>query len=367
MKTSLLFIVFIISVDICGLSSSLVNSQTDSCSSNLDLSGSVPFNTTALRCQSVWASQDFILRYSQAASNIWSFVLSTPVNNSYIAIGFSTDGAMVGSSAVVGWIPSGGTGVVKQYHLGGTSPNLVVPDQGDLQLVNGSTAIISQSSRSYLAFQLETTQPRSQLLYSIGPADWFPTSTNALIQHRLMVSTSINYATGQSASTGTPYQSLRRGHGILNMLGWGILLIVGAIAARYFREKDPTWFYFHAGIQSLGFILGVIGVITGFVLYGHLKADVGTHRGIGIFILVLGVLQVMALLARPSKTSKVRKYWNWYHQNGGRILVIFAIANIFYGIHLGGEGRGWSAGYGVVLAVLFIIAIVLEVRIWIRK
>ena len=75
----------------------------------------------------------------------------------------------------------------------------------------------------------------------------------------------------------------------------------------------------------------------------------------------------MAFLARPEKSSKVRKYWNWYHYSAGRILIIFAVANVFYGIHLGGEGREWKGGYGGVLAILFVIALILEVRMWMRK
>ncbi|GLT70894.1 hypothetical protein SLA2020_429460 [Shorea laevis] len=114
MKTSSLFIVFIITIHIYGLSSSLVNSQTESCTSNLNLNltGSVPFDTTSLQCLSVWDAQGFILRYSQAAPNTWSFVLSAPDTSSYIAMGFSTDGQMVGSSAMVGWVSSNGVGTV---------------------------------------------------------------------------------------------------------------------------------------------------------------------------------------------------------------------------------------------------------------
>lgn len=71
----------------------------------------------------------------------------------------------------------------------------------------------------------------------------------------------------------------------------------------------------------------------------------------------------MALLGRPKKESKVRKYWNLYHHNLGRILIILAIANIFYGIKLGKEGSGWNIGYGIVLAVLFTMAITFETQL----
>lgn len=76
------------------------------------------------------------------------------------------------------------------------------------------------------------------------------------------------------------------------MLGWGILMIIGAMVARYLKEKDPFWFYFHASIQLFGFILGLVGIICGFVLNNRLNAAVTTHKGLGIFILVLGCLQV---------------------------------------------------------------------------
>lgn len=146
----------------------------------------------------------FIIQYVQSASNIWSFVLSAPAGtNSFIAIGFSSNGRMVGSSAIVGWLSSssssGGTstGMVKQYYLGGTSPTLVEPDNGNLHLVTNSSSLISQSSRLYLAFQLETDLPSSRLLYSVGPTGFFPAPPSyVLTEHRNKVSTTIDYSTG---------------------------------------------------------------------------------------------------------------------------------------------------------------------------
>lgn len=76
------------------------------------------------------------------------------------------------------------------------------------------------------------------------------------------------------------------------MFGWGILFPIGVIVARYFKHLDPLWFYVHTGIQSLGFILGLSGVIAGFVLDNKLEANVRKHKGLGISILTLGCLQV---------------------------------------------------------------------------
>nr|GFA27002.1 cytochrome b561 and DOMON domain-containing protein At3g07570-like [Tanacetum cinerariifolium] len=144
------------------------------------------------------------------------------------------------------------------------------------------------------------------------------------------------------------------------MFGWGILLPVGVIVARYFKHLDPLWFYVHSGIQSLGFILGLSGVIAGFVLDNKLEVNVRKHKGLGISILTLGCLQVLALLARPSIDAKTRIYWNWYHYSVGRIAIFFAIVNIFYGIHVADAGSSWNASYGVILGILVITVVILE-------
>ncbi|XP_043706717.1 cytochrome b561 and DOMON domain-containing protein At3g07570 [Telopea speciosissima] len=347
---------------------SFVSSQSDSCSSNLsNLNGIVHFNTTSFQCHLVWDAEDYILRYLQSGPNLWSFVLSAPYTNSYVAMGFSTDGNMVGSSAMVGWASADGGGEIKQYYLRGTTPTQVISDQGNLPLLNNSAAIVYQSPRIYLAFQLNTNEPpSSKLIYSVGPTNWLPKSDFLLKQHRNHISISWNYVSGES-NVESPYSRLRKAHGILNMIGWSILMMIGIIVGRYFRHWEPFWFYSHACIQLSAFILGFIGVILGFVLQNRLHANVSTHKGLGTFIFVLGCLQVMAFLVRPHKTSKVRKYWNWYHYSIGRTLVVFAIGNVFYGVHLGNEGSSWNAGYGVVLAILLLSAIVLEAKMWMRK
>ncbi|KAK1436992.1 hypothetical protein QVD17_02776 [Tagetes erecta] len=350
------------------LSLHMIHAQTqDSCSSNTNLENlksQIHFDTSSLNCNPVWTSEQFILRYSQAGPSLWNFVLSGPNTNSYIAMGFSPNGRMVGSSAVVGWVASGGIPNMKRYFLGGQTPSQVLVDQGDLQILGNTSSVFSDSSRIYVAFQLVTTQPSQRLVYAVGdsnnPAPSAPSFR--LTQHRTMVAIRLNYASGQGSQTKAPYSNLKRAHGILNMIGWGILIPIGAIVARYLKHLDSLWFYMHTGIQSLGFILGLSGVIAGVVLDNRIDANVGRHKGLGVTILVFGFLQVLAFLARPSIDAKARKYWNWYHHNIGRLMILFAIVNIFYGIHLAKAGRSWNGGYGFILGLFVTIVVILEFR-----
>lgn len=341
----------------------------DSCNSNLtNLNAQFFFDTSSLDCIPVWSSENFILRYGQAGPNLWSFVLSTPSTNSYIGMGFSPNGGMVGSSAIVGWVANGATNM-KRYLLGGQTPSQVLADDGDLHIVGNTSSMILASSHIYMAFQLVTDQPRRQLVYAVGDSNNPPPGAPSfrLTRHRSQIAIGLNYASGQGSQIKAPYSNLKKAHGILNMIGWGILLPVGAMVARYFKHLDPLWFYVHTSIQSLGFILGLSGVIAGLVLDSRLDASVGKHKGLGVTILILGCLQVLAFMARPSIDAKTRKYWNWYHYIVGRLIIMFAIVNIFYGIHLAKAGSSWNAGYGVVLGIFVITVLVLEFRMFRKK
>jgi retron-type reverse transcriptase len=106
--------------------------------------------------------------------------------------------------------------------------------------------------------------------------------------------------------------NLKRSHGVLNILGWGIFIIMGAIVARYFKDWDPFWFNFHASVQSLGFILGLIGVISGLILNNQLHVNFNLHKALGIIILVLACLQVFSLGHRSSNSLKMRYFIKEY-------------------------------------------------------
>lgn len=203
-----------------------VNSE-DSCTSNLNLKNKPLFDTSSFHCVSVWDAQGYILRvssiiyssirincgfcpnnlfihtyilvqYLQTDRKVWSFLLSAPNSNSFIGMGFSRDGKMVGSSAIVGWVSSDGSSTMKRYFLGGQSPAEVVPDQGNLDLMNMTSSIIAENSRIYMAFQLNTEiTPTNRLIYSLGPIGRLPSPINyQLSQHRAHISTFLDYNSG---------------------------------------------------------------------------------------------------------------------------------------------------------------------------
>ncbi|XP_051131097.1 cytochrome b561 and DOMON domain-containing protein At3g07570 [Andrographis paniculata] len=358
----LIFIFFFISV--------YVHSQdlSNSCNSPLTLTSPLPFATSSLHCASVWSSEKYVLRYAQESSNVWNFILSTPNPNAFVGIGFSPNGNMIGSTAIVGWANADGTTVINKYFLRGQTPSLVELQPSNQGLKIGNSSAILESNQLYLAFQLIDTNPSTRLIYSVGPTGRIPTGPDyRLTQHRTMISTVLNYATGQFQTQSSPQASLKRSHGILNMLGWGILMPIGIMVARYMRRWDPLWFYSHAIIQSIAFSLGIIGVICGLVLENRLDISVNKHKTLGIIILIFGTLQVMAVLLRPDKASKIRKYWNWYHHNAGRVVIVLAAVNVFYGIHLANGGTNWNTGFAVVLVILFVISLILELRRCLKK
>uniref|UniRef100_A0A1J3DRJ8 Cytochrome b561 and DOMON domain-containing protein n=1 Tax=Noccaea caerulescens TaxID=107243 RepID=A0A1J3DRJ8_NOCCA len=185
--------------------STIVHAQQagDSCNSTLPLIN-LTFDSTILQCVEAWSLQNYILRYAKTVDNTWSFILSVPDSSAYIGIGFSTNGRMIGSSAIVGWISTDSrSGEAKQYSLEGRSPDEVTPDQGDLKIINGSLKIESVSSRLYMSFQLTAELPRHNLLYALGPAGFFPSSPDfRLREHRVVTTTTINYNIGPAMSPG---------------------------------------------------------------------------------------------------------------------------------------------------------------------
>ena len=89
---------------------------------------------------------------------------------------------------------------------------------------------------------------------------------------------SSNGGGGPSANAGFP---MERKHGLLGRMGGGVLMPIGMITARYFRQLDPCWFYTHMAIQVSGFAIGIAGVVLGFRLNEDGLKNVDVHKALG--------------------------------------------------------------------------------------
>lgn len=100
------------------------------------------------------------------------------------------------------------------------------------------------------------------------------------------------YTGSSSSSSSSKFDQLKVTHGALAIIGWGVLLPVGAVIARYCRQWEPQWFHLHLFFQLTGYTIGVFTVVVGMSLYYQTHSNVTAHRDLGIFLLVLGTLQV---------------------------------------------------------------------------
>lgn len=88
----------------------------------------------------------------------------------------------------------------------------------------------------------------------------------------------------------------------------------------------------------------------------------------GIFQMIHdSTFQVLAFFLRPNKDTKIRKYWNWYHNWFGRLALFFGAVNIVLGIQVGAAGNEWKIGYGFLVGTIMASVLVLEALLWMRN
>ena len=92
-------------------------------------------------------------------------------------------------------------------------------------------------------------------------------------------------------------------HGWLALLGMGVLIPAGTVAARAFRDLDPMWFHFHRALGALGWATGVAAIGLGLNMRPMVGVTEELHQIIGLAVLVLICSQITAILLRPGKVS----------------------------------------------------------------
>ncbi|KAK4733248.1 hypothetical protein R3W88_007509 [Solanum pinnatisectum] len=163
------------------------------------------------------------------------------------------------------------------------------------------------------------------------------------------------------------HRQLRVVHGIVNIFGWGILLPIGVIIARYYKRHPlecEEWYSLHVLSKIAGFILGTIGWGLGMSMIKNSPKDqhtmMSTHGIIGTIIFTFTTIQVLAICLQPDEENVYRKYWVIYHNILGYALLILTIVNIFQGIEKEESSHRWKWSYVVIVSVLGLIALVFE-------
>ena len=124
-------------------------------------------------------------------------------------------------------------------------------------------------------------------------------------------------------------------HALLMVVGWMMLLSVGASMA-FFKTKK-SWFDIHVGLQIAGLVLTIVGAALAMF---YKKYDLSAHKGFGIFITVLAIVQAFGGIMRPHKEDGVedesqpfaRRVWKLFHSKLGIALVIAAFVNVCLGL-----------------------------------
>lgn len=158
-------------------------------------------------------------------------------------------------------------------------------------------------------------------------------------------------------------------HGLIMMLGFGWLLPLGALCARFMKHRGGSlWFELHQKLQIFGGLIGLIGfgiAVQNFDVYNDPKGSVSRQHGIlGAITFALVLLQALVALVRPRAPtaagqvpSGTRIAWEWKHKVLGYSILIFTFATILLGAKM--EGTSWQLGYifGVVGSLVAIAAL----------
>jgi len=160
-------------------------------------------------------------------------------------------------------------------------------------------------------------------------------------------------------------------HLALMAIAWGGFIPLGAIIANRFHIG--SWFVWHRGLQSIGWLLQLVGFVMA-VVYAqeHSSHFSVPHAVIGLVVVVIGTAQPLNALVRPhvpaegERKSMKRKVWEVVHKGSGWIAVALGAANVFIGAAAArakdyeGAVVGTAVGLGIFCMLIPLCVLVLS-------
>lgn len=268
----------------------------------------------------------------------------------WVGLGHGGSG-MINSDIVIGWVDLDGAPFVDDYWS--VSENTPSTD-----VVSGGRSSIFGITGSQDAGVTIVSWARNLTTGDSKDVDWtigtnniivaYADSDSLAIQHVREQSATIQIVRGNAPTLGSsssqPLSASSPGktsHGVLMVIGWGQLTLLGSIVARYGKIAlpAPKWFKIHLGMQMIGFIVSVAGMA---VIFATNSSHFSTpwHAQLGLAVMIGGFLQILMGIFRPQapdankKTEKTRARvaFEWIHGIWGKLLLVASIIAIFSGL-----------------------------------
>ncbi|KAJ7762511.1 hypothetical protein B0H16DRAFT_1529050 [Mycena metata] len=278
----------------------------------------------------------------------------------WMGMGFGTQ--MSNAPMVIMWGNSDGSVTLSQRQ----APAEVMPTvaASPPRVATKSTTLSTTSGNAAFVYTIPAnTDTKQSLIFAFGAQN--PGSSDAaatLLQHldegliqldltKSLTSTSTT-STGGAAPTGgsssssttdtggatddiplTPYQRMIVAHAIFSVVGFALLLPIGALVARYLRTFSPSWFTAHwiAQFGISGPVI-LIGIVLGFKAAGNVEYKIlDPHKKTGIVLIALYVAQCIlgAVIhwVKPRNATS-RPPQNYFHAILGLIIIALSMYQI---------------------------------------
>ena len=285
----------------------------------------------------------------------------------YVGVGFSSDGGMAGSDAVLGW-----EGQVPLWFALTTtaSPASDSPFTAPARLVeqkDGTTTV--RFARTLVGGRVPLHGTAANLLL------W---ATGKVVSgkpqyHSAKSSFGVNLGGGAAGRLPIPKKAkLMLAHGVGMLLGWGALLPLGVVVARFYKPfgKQGIWFKVHRATQLVGTAVVLAAWVLALVSFGPPYGSTPrseAHFVLGNIVMVCGLLQPLNAALRPAHGATWRKQWEALHKGAGYLSLLLSVPTILLGAMLldqqaakyfPGSLVGFLVAYVNVLFLVVVMAIV---------
>jgi len=286
----------------------------------------------------------------------------------WISLGFSADGSMVGSDAIIGqpssYLYENNQSVFK-YNLDSKSIDGVVPMTEEVQTLQDSY-VLQDINSTELYFTKSLKEKNGEIpvarsgsnyfLWAVGRSNTFgyhkesgsfKIDLSNCDNHETIRKPIIAAADGMSGSSGSSGYNKKAMtvHGVLAALAWNLFAPV-SISTAWFRRLIPnTWIYLHVVGNLSTYFFTLFAFWIAFTetsnnpKVSHFSKP---HHIVGLIIMVLATFQVVLGFARPAvkkedvDSSKSSPRWAWYmaHSTIGLSLLFASVYQTYSGLVL---------------------------------